>query len=387
DRARLARALSRLSARHVALRSGLQRQRRDLVQVEYPGFVPPVQSIVCPADAADTTEARLAREIQREIMSDRPSLRAVVFGDGAGSETVCLSLHHAFSDGWSGTRMFEDLAAAYSADAASAEQPASSYHDFARDEAAYLASVQGQRDRAYWQQALAKAKFTSVPLDPGKPARSGPTERLRTRFDPRSSAQLEALAGVFGADLFALTLALFFATLHRLTGTFQPGCASLFSGRVDNRYADCVGFFVSTAYLAVPVESDLTLRDLIARVAQTSRAASGHQRYPLHLLPSPMTQTAGRRADDCVFQMLPYAFDAKPFGPFVAKPFLPPVQPRRFDFELTVAPGEDGLSVLSTWNADRLERGWVEAALDYYRTVASAFLADPGRKLSALPLP
>ncbi len=378
DPVRLRDALAKVVRRHTALRTGLVRKGRRLVQRVDQDFAPPIR-VVEPGNGTEAVLAAVRSEILAPVSVDRPSLRALVLADGDGSH-VCLSLHHAMADGRSGQILFDDLAAVYGgADL----PPAPGFDVAAYREAKYLAGPEARRDAARLAAVLAQSDPGAVPLDPAKAARLGRTCQRRLSLDPRLSSRLSALAETSGLGDFALYLAIHLATLHRLTGVRHPGVATLYANRTDPDLAETVGYFVTMQYLAASVPPRITLRAYAQEVASRAREGSLRQRYPLHLLPGGANGREGR-ADDCVFQVLPYRFLTRDFGGLSATPYLPPVQPRRFDFEVTVVPLPEAVEVLVTWNADRLVTGFADAFATGYRTVAAELADDPDQPLARI---
>lgn len=378
DPARLRDALAKVVRRHAALRTGLVRKGRKLVQRVEDDFTPPVR-FARPGDGSEAVLTAIRSEILAPVPVDRPSLRVLVL-TGADGSHVCLSMHHAIADGRSGQILFDDLAAAYGgADLC----PVPGFEVAAYREAEYLSGPEARRDAARLAAELARSDPGAVPFDPAKPARLGRTGQRRLALEPRLSSRLSALAETSGLGDFALYLAIHLATLHRLTGVRHPGVATLYANRTDPDLAETVGYFVTMQYLAASVSPGITLRAFSQEVASRAREASLRQRFPLHLLPMGANGRAGR-ADDCVFQLLPYRFLTGDFWGRNATPYLPPVQPRRFDFEVTVVPGPEKVKLLVTWNADRLAAGFADAFAEGYRAVAVELADDPDQPLARI---
>jgi hypothetical protein len=378
DPARLRDALGQIAQRHSALRTGLARRDRRLIQIVADSASIEV-TVAHAAAGPEAVQATISEEILRPVPVDRPSLRALMVPTGAETH-VCLSVHHAFADGWSGQLIFDDLAQTYGGAALPAVP---GFELAALREADYLASPQAARDLVQSRAVVDEADIGAVPLDRRQPARIGATAGRRKVLDPWVSARLSAFAATSGVGAFAVHLSICLAALHLAAGTLRPGIATLFANRTDPTFAKTVGFFVSMQYLAVPVSDRARLRAFVNEVAGRARAASARQRFPLHLLPRDPSRWQ-ERLDDCVFQLLPYKFQGRDFGGMSAVPYLPPVQPRRFDFEVTAVPDDDAAQIIVNWNADRLDRRFVDQYLDRYLAVAAALADDPDRLLAGI---
>ncbi|MDP9105523.1 MAG: condensation domain-containing protein, partial [Candidatus Eremiobacteraeota bacterium] len=203
------------------------------------------------------------------------------------------------------------------------------------------------------------------------------TARARVAVPAAEAALLRATARNCGTTLFGLMLALYFATVHRLTGESDLAIGSLFANRLRPELHNTVGFLANVVVLRTVLSPGATYGTVVRAVHEELREAFVHQQCPLHLLPGDVTARGGRRADETVFQMLPQPLDGGRMGDVGIAMVAPDVE-SRFDFEATVMVEQGDLALMVLWNEARLSSDWVDRFLREYRASVSAVVRDPG---------
>jgi len=225
---------------------------------------------------------------------------------------------------------------------------------------------------------------------PALPLAARPANRNRTtgitqrQVSPAVTGALQRLARTERTTMFAVALAGYYATLHRLTGQDDLAVTSLFANRAEPRSTGTVGFLANMVVLRSQVPARATFGQLVTGASATVRNAFLHERLPYQLLPGTPTDVGGQRPEDVVFQMLgePIKVTTR-----VAGLELEGMVPRgvaRFDLELAVIPHESGLQVQLFYASDRLDHADATVLADTYVDVITAAAGRPTIAMSAL---
>ncbi|MGH6979775.1 MAG: condensation domain-containing protein, partial [Stellaceae bacterium] len=193
-----------------------------------------------------------------------------------------LKFHHLVADGMSISLVFRQICDVYNGDAGGAPRRPT-YIDFARDDAAYLASDRYRRDLDYWAE-----RFDTVP----RPLFSGriPDHRgIGRGFAPALTWQLpweryKALAELGkarGTTPFAIFLGLLTATLVRMRGEADLVIGVPVLNRSAASWRDTIGMFAGAMPIRLRVSRMATLHDIVAGASTQLRRDFRHQRAPV----------------------------------------------------------------------------------------------------------
>jgi amino acid adenylation domain-containing protein len=369
-------------------------------------------------DASGWDEERLAARLSQEAfrpfdLETGPLLRVRLFAGASGGgvgDTILLVLHHAISDLWSITVLVRELGLFYSGQSERLSPPAVRYSDFVRWQEEQLHGPEGERLWAYWRERLAGSlPVLDLATDrPRPPVQTWRGLACPLRLAPDETAALKAHARERGATLFVLLLAGFDALLHRLTGQEDLLVGAPAAGRRARELAGVVGYFVNPVALRADLSGDPAWNELMETLSGTVPADLAHQGYPFPLLaerlvperdPSrpPIFQAmlvherAPARAADIARFALGEGGARLQLGDLEVTSIA--LRERRVlvDVTLAVSEGGDGeedggLTVSLQVNADLFDAATAERMLSQWRTLLAGAIAEPGRRLSELPL-
>ncbi|WP_405824641.1 amino acid adenylation domain-containing protein [Streptomyces sp. NBC_01390] len=257
----------------------------------------PYQLIVAAAEAdpaftvTDCGEGELAERIEAaqrrpfDLTSELP-LRCEVLRLGPADHVVAVVLHHITTDEWSDRPFLADLTTAYRTRRAGrapewAPLPVQ-YADYTLWQDELLGEV-GADQLAHWTETLS-ALPEELPLPRDRPRPAEPTGRggkVRLELPADTGQALRDLSGTTGTSMFMLFQAATAALLHRLGAADDIPLGAPIAGRTDDALDDLVGFFVNTLVLRTDLSGgELTFRQLLARVRESSLAAFEHQDLP-----------------------------------------------------------------------------------------------------------
>lgn len=249
--------------------------------------LPRVQASEDTAHAAIAAETLHGFDLSREI-----PLRAALFGIGAESHLLLLSIHHIAADGWSMAPLAADLSAAYNArttGAAPCVAPLDlQYADYtlwqqsllgqASDPESLLAS---QLD--FWVKELHGAP-ARLPLPGARSGSTGDTTDISGHQPVHLDAETTDLLRQWGrehrASLFMVLHTGFAALLSRMGAGDDLPIGTPVAGRIEPGLEELVGFFVNTIVLRTNTAGNPTAADLLQRVREANLRAYAQQDVP-----------------------------------------------------------------------------------------------------------
>ncbi len=401
--AALAAALGLVAARHEALRTRYAVRAGAPVQVIEPPAPVPLPAIdlaALPAAAARAETGRLAAaEARRRFDLERgPVLRAALVRDGGPGALLLLTVHHVAADGLSLAVLRRELETAYRAALAGAparlpELPVQ-YADFAvwqrrrLDPAALAIGLDSLRRR------LAGAPALELPADRPRAA-PGPRRgaRVRRRFPGLDGGALRGLAGAERATPFMVALAAWQALLSRLSGQLDVSVGTPVDGRGRAELEPLIGLFVNTVVLRLDLGGDPPFAELVRRVRQVAIEGLELQEVPFERVVAELAPERGRDRTPLFQVMLTLreagaaASGAAPSGAAAGAALDPPDNgTAKFDLTLSVTLRGERLEASLEHARDRFDHTTAERWLLAWGTLLGAALAEPSRRLSALPL-
>ncbi len=397
----LAAVLSEVVRRHEALRTTFQERAGQPVQViAPPGRWPlPLVDLSGLPDGARRTEMEnlIERESVRPFdLARGPLLRSLAVRLGAVEHALLLAMHHIVSDGWSMGVLMGEITALYGAALAGMASPlpelSVQYADFAVWQRERVAGEELERQLAYWRQQMAGAPASiDLPLDRPRPA--VPTYRgghALASVDAGVTAGLSRLARGREATLFMVLLAVFQTLLLRLTGQDDLPVGSPIANRNREEIEPLIGFFVNMLVLRGDAAGDPPFHEMLARVRRTTLDAYSHQDLPFDRLVEEL-HPERQLSLHPLFQVI-CALQNAPMGdielPGLALSVVQSEVPAtRFDLELqaTEVPG-DPLSIFFIYSADLFDPATMGRMCGSLEVLLHGVVADPGRRLSELPL-
>ncbi len=401
DVSALERSMVEIVNRHEVLRAVFPiRSGRPTVAFLDPGRIR-LETIEKPEELSDEewrAEVRgLLEERAREPfrLDQGPLFRPALARIGPDEHVLFALVHHMVFDGWSIERFLGELRTLYEAFAAGRPSPLDElpiqYADYAAWQRKTAERESFAREMSYWRQALSgELPVLEIPRDrPRPPVQTYAGAKEHHPIGRALVDSLEELARRENATLYMVLLAAYKALLQRYTGLDDVLVASPIAGRDREEVQGLIGFFANTLVLRTSLEGDPTFRELIARVKQTCLNAYEHQDVPFErlvdeLVPqrnlsySPLFQTLFMIEEGVGLheRMGEVVVEAYELDTFVA----------RTDLMLYVYRAAHDWSVWGEYNTDLFDGPTIAGLLRHYVRLLEAVAANPGRRISRLPL-
>ncbi|WP_394849182.1 amino acid adenylation domain-containing protein [Pendulispora brunnea] len=385
DEGALVRALESVVARHEVLRT------RFITRDGRP-FQVPAADIDFHVDIEDGGVEHLALAHANHVfrVADGELLRATLVRLGPEEHVLLLTLHHLVADGWSLGVLLREVAAHYTS-AALPPLPIQ-YADYAswqRDPSRERA-LDAQKD--YFKSILEGAPSSIALLgDRPRPAvQSTRGARLDWALDAGMRHAVEALARKHGVTAFMVLFAMFAGWLHRYTHQNDLVIGSPVANRTHAETEGLIGFFVNLLPLRANAAHDPTFLEFVHRIRETALGAYENQDVPFEQLVEAL-QPARDPSYTPLFNVT-FALQNTPFPRLelgnVQLEVLPHVTTTsKFDLSLSISDHGHGEWLASfDYCTDLFEPATVERMAVHFERFARSAMANPGQRLSELPL-
>jgi amino acid adenylation domain-containing protein len=380
-------ALTRLTARHHALRAVYVATSTALRKAVLPtGEVRvPVTDIPAPAgDATRDLEAFVARPLP---LDGTPLLRAGILR-GDDGDTFCLVAHHLVFDTSSATILRDELVALYEAEL-DGRPPA---EELTAPAAEFTEPEPSEAGLAYWHEHLAGFDRTALELNCGRP--DGPTPNLDGGQITRElSPGIRAAVRQAQKDLRAPEAVILLSAYALLLAGHGAGPDLVVGSPVNVRPADAeraVGYHINVVPLRIRVDPARTLTELVRTTRDAFLNGLVHSGVPVDDL-GDVTPSAGSTWRNLLFR---HVFN---YVPAVGDPeFTVAGTPARllavengcskFDLEFFVMPSDDGIRLRAVYRTESLDATEAAALLERYEALLAGLLDHAGTPVAGIPL-
>ncbi|AHG93600.1 amino acid adenylation domain protein (plasmid) [Gemmatirosa kalamazoonensis] len=391
----LERALGGLVARHESLRTVFAAEGDGAVQVVRPAA--PFALVVHDVRAVPAAEreaaalAALRAEANRPFdLAREPGFRAALARLADDDHVLLLLTHHIVSDAWSYGQIFRDLGALYAG--TELPPPALQYGDFAAWQRATLRGEALETALGYWRARLADLPVLELPTDFARGAvQSFAGARRTVVLPPALHAAIRALAQRTSTTTYTVLLAAYATVLRRYSGQDDIVIGSAVANRTRRELEDVVGYFSQALPMRVRFESDPSFAALLARASETVLGAFEHQDTPLESLVLELQRSRGAAQSHApLFRVVLTMQDTLgaelTLGDAATSPVELDAAGTKFDLTILATERADGLELALWYRTDLFTGGYAERFLGHLTTVLEAAVAEPTRRVSALPL-
>jgi amino acid adenylation domain-containing protein len=401
DLAALELSLDEIVQRHDVLRAAFVDQAgvpRQVVAPRRPVALEVIDLQALPSEARRDEALRRATEAaRRPFDTERDALlRAFVLRLAADEHLFVLIAHHLIFDGWSLILFMRELGERYTAQVTGV--PAAlpglpiQYADFAAWQRQFMQGEALKPDLDYWRQRLADAPAElELPSDrPHPPVRTYGGAVRPFSLPATLSEELRRLAQRQGTTLYITLLAAFQTLLHRYTGQDDILVGTAVSTRSRAETESLIGSFANNLCLRADLSGDPSFEEALTRAHEAVLEALAHQELPFEQLLDAM-QPKRSLSHTPLFQAM-FVLHERPLEeclslPGVAVARVPiDLGTARFDLSLDMSDGRQGLSGALEYNTDIFDDATIERLLTHFRVLLEGIVADPARRLSALPL-
>ena len=400
DAAALERAAAEVMRRHEVLRSAYAQEDGAAVQrvLEVPSPALAHEDLSgLPFDAREpAVRERIRREAQVPFdLARGPMLRAKLLRLADADHVLLIGLHHAVTDGWTRGVLRRELTALYAAFSRGEESPLPpppvQYADFAAWQRRRLEGEAVRERLAWWTRHLAGAPaLLELPTDRPRPAQQSFRGARETRvLPPETLAALRAVGRQEGATLFMVLMAAFQVLLARYSGQEDLVVGTPVAGRDRQELEGLIGCFVNTLALRGDLSGDPPFRELLRRTREAAVAAFARQDVPFEKVVEelrPERTASHSPVFQAMFALQNTPRAAEPAGGTVFRPLPTERTTAKFDVLLEAVEGAEGLLLGLEYATDLFDAPTAARMLGHLRALLDGILADPGTRISLLPM-
>ncbi|MBA2284934.1 MAG: AMP-binding protein, partial [Ktedonobacteraceae bacterium] len=335
-------------------------------------------------------------EVQRPFdLEQGPLLRMLLVWLGQDAYVLQVTMHHIISDGWSLGIMVREMLELYRAyvggQAVTLAMPPIQYADYAVWQREWLQGERLASQLAYWKDQLATAPaLLSLQTDrPRAAVQSNQGAVLAFTLSKELSEALKELARGEGATTFMALLAAFDVLLFRYTGQQDILTGTPIANRNRAETANVIGCFINTLVLRSRLSHEISFRQLLSHVRETTLNAYANQDVPFEQLIEALKvkRNAGYPPLVQVFFVLQdVTMDALALSDMMVAPFQLDKGTAQFDLTLEMAEEAGGLSGHIEYNTGLFDASTIERLVGYWQTLLEGIVKHPDLPLASLPM-
>ena len=223
-------------------------------------------------------------------LGNAPLFRMALVHCSEDHHQLIVVFHHIVTDTWSLGLFFREFNELYSAALAHKTPDLSplaiQYRDFARVQRAWLDGAEGDRQMAYWREALKDIpELLELPGDYARPAiQTYRADHVRFIVPKPLIEALTKLGRKQGATLYMTLLAAWQTLLYRYSANTDICVGSSFANRDREEFQNLLGFFVNMLVMRARFENNPSFTSLLRDVAATAKGAFAHADVPFERL-------------------------------------------------------------------------------------------------------
>ena len=192
-----------------------------------------------------------------------------------------------------------------------------------------------------------------------------------------------------GATLFMTLLAAFQALLHRCSGQDDFAVGVPVANRHGSELEGVIGFFVNTLAMRADLAGDPTFAALLDRTRDTVADGFSHEAAPFNSVVQAIRPE--RRSFETPLVQVMFGLQNAPMGRLdlpglQLEPLKADRRTAKFDLLFLVEETADGLQGEIEYATDLFDRETIVRLAGHFRVLLEAIVADPGQRVSALPL-
>ncbi|WP_197288384.1 condensation domain-containing protein [Nocardia sp. NRRL S-836] len=384
DTERLRAAWQRLTDRHEALRTAVQRTGDDVTLTVHDTRQARLDVVEVPH--GDEELARfIAEEVQEQPidLADAPLARLTHVRVGERHELL-LTVHHIVLDGWAIQLLMAELSTAY--EGGEFDSDAVPFTVYAVEQHEARASGKWDKTLDHWRSALDGATATTVAADrPGRFGVGAPGVVIRHMLSAEASAGVAALAKASFATPFAIMLAALEIVLARTAGN-DISLGVVAANRMSARDQALMGYTANLCVVRASIEDTDTIAAVATRARDGLWQMFAHQHVPYPAVFAALPPATQASLTDAAPLLVSYlgsiGFDLK-LGDVGLTWLASPNRAARADMAMSFAEVDGGHRAELEYNTGRYDRDTVVGLLD---DVDAVLRADPALTVGALPV-
>ncbi|MFZ4703928.1 MAG: condensation domain-containing protein, partial [Candidatus Methylumidiphilus sp.] len=392
-------ALNALLARHEALRTCYVEHDGILMQLIQPRSELHLTLVDLRSPENNQREWDLSLLIQQYALMDfdlgkPPLLRFQLLQLGDTDYIFLLAIHHLIADAWSVNVIIRELSDLYQAFSQGSSTPLPEltvhYSDFAHRQWEWMNGDSIEKLFDYWKTRLADLPTVELPTDRRRPAvQSYLGKTMPFEVSPELALELKNLSQREGVSLSMTLTAALLTLLHRYSGQEDLVIGTLSSGRRQVGYEGLIGQLANILLLRSTVSAEMSFRELLTHVRETTIGAYDNQDMPYAKLVQALHPNTDLSRNP-LFQVMFIFRDAPDatlhLNGMVTEPLSIETLPTPYDLTLELTESRHRLYGKLSYATDLFEPASIDRLIGHYLTLLEGIVANPAAHLFELPL-
>ncbi|MFD1990033.1 non-ribosomal peptide synthetase [Paenibacillus nicotianae] len=337
----------------------------------------------------DELEATLKNIIQPFDLAQAPLFRIHVLCISDEEQYLCFDIHHIVADGTSIQNIMKEIVCLYN------DLPLSpvevQYVDYVMWQNDLFANGEMDFQENYWlEQLKGELPVLDLQTDYARPSvRNGSGHTLYFELNTEVVQQIRQLAQQAGSTLFMVLLAIYSSILYRHTDQDDLIIGTPIAGRRSTELESVIGMFVNTLALRIRPTGEMTFRELLHQVKQTTLSAYDHQDYPLDLIVEKLNipRTSGRNPIfDTMFVLQNMSMQAVELDGLRFSPYPQQHSSAKFDISLEINEEGDQLKGKLEYSSELFALDTMERMVSQFVRITSQIAVQPDLPLHQLQL-
>ena len=325
-----------------------------------------------------------------------PLLRACLVKAGEQEHYLVLTLHHIVTEGWAMDIFARELSALYEAFIDERDSPLPAlpvqYLDYSVWQRQWMEAGERQRQLDYWTAQLGNEHpLLELSGDrPRPPVQSHRGELYRFDLSDELAARVRAFNAQHGLTLFMTMTATLAVLLYRYSGQTDLRIGAPVANRIRPESEGLIGAFLNTQVLRCQLTGQMRVSELFEQVRHTVIEGQSHQDLPFdHLVEA--LQPPRSAAYNPLFQVMcnvqRWEFQqSRQLAGMTVEYLANDARATKFDLNLEVTDLDHRLGCCLTYSTDLFDEPRIARMAEHWRNLLEALVADPGQRLSELPL-
>ncbi len=399
----LERSLNEIVQRHEALRTTIQNENGQPVQVIAKTLALRLSTIDLtnlPKSARDIEASKIKTAEAHEPFDlvNGPLVRAKLVRLSEHKHLFLLTMHHMVSDGWSVGVLLRELGTLYQAflvdDADALPDLPIQYADFAIWQRTQMRGALLDRQLSYWEQQLKGATTVlTLPTDRPRPAvQTFRGARLSLELSKDLSTRIKEFSRREDMTLYMTLLAALSVLLHRCTGQEDLNIGSPIVNRPHTETEELIGFFLNTVVLRLRPAKDSSFRKVLEGARDVALEAYANRDLPFETVVealNPPRDLSRTPLFQVFFNLLNFSDDRIRL-PGLTEAYVSPAgvwsQPdeswSQFDMTVYAREIEEQLQFILVYNSDLFDRARMVELLEQFRLLLDQLVAAPDKVIS-----
>ncbi|HZD92694.1 MAG TPA: amino acid adenylation domain-containing protein [Candidatus Sulfotelmatobacter sp.] len=346
-----------------------------------------------PSDRQTQLRDLLQKEGEHDFdLSKGPLARVLLIGLDEEEYSLCFTMHHIITDGWSLGVLIRELTALYEAFREGRPNPlaplAIQYADFAWWQRQHLTGDVLDKQMSYWRSQLDNSPILELPLDHPR-IQKGRLRGASLHFQiPAHLAErLRELGRKNQASLFMILLAGWKVFLYRYSSQPDVVVGAPIANRTRIEIESLIGFFVNTLVLRTDLSGDPSFTEVLARVRTTTLDAYEHQEVPYEKLVAELhPERTGSRSPFFATMLNWVNTPGLEFAGTRLEPISLENLNARFDLALHIMETNGTLPTSFEYDADLYEAATIAQMAEHFHNLLTAIATGADRPISKLNL-